>query len=194
MQATTVRLDLPVKIECPAKRGALIDKPRAPQIRVFQRDMKVQRSLGGIPRVERPGLAFHLNCSAARDRSGESDWHGGGGRNVAGQQMDILVRTLRACGIAAAMADVYGAIDDLKLVHGNLRWMAAGRSARLRHGGAAQGGVVPLAGGVFQQRDLRLLHRDGSYFQLLGEDQRYQFQSDLDGRCLEELPLAKGRI
>src|SRR5262249_17427894 len=59
---------------------------------------------------------------------------------------------------------------------------------------AAQGGAVPLAGGVAQQHDIRLLDGKGSHLQAAGENQRLQPHTNLHGGGLQKRALAESRI
>src|SRR5690349_22609456 len=106
MQSATVGLDLPIKVQCPAKGGTLVNQSGGAQIGVFQREVDIQGRFGGVTRTDRSSLAIGIQRSASRNRGGERERHSGGGRDVADDQMDILIRALCASRIAAAMTDV----------------------------------------------------------------------------------------
>src|SRR5438046_3706442 len=87
---------------------------------------------------------------------------------------------------------------NLKLADGEvsraLRRIGGGFLLRGSRAGVSQAGVVPFAGIVFQEHDVRIFYRERTDFDLAGKNQGYPFQSNGQRRSLEKRAFIKGWI
>src|ERR1700694_109616 len=166
---------------------------------MFQIQFRLKRRSGRVLMVDWPRLSVKLKGTAAGSNGAQGKGDNGVAGNVAGRQIDLLVQQLFPGNMSAAAPYPDLAVLNLKLADGKVSRALGGiGSGLLRRsslaGGVSQAGVVPFAGIIFQECDVRIFYGKGADFDLARKNERHPFQHNGERIGIEKRVFAECRI
>src|SRR3984893_1271045 len=201
MSFTGLRSHGGIEIEQAAEARGRIKESGGCEIQTLNVELGVHRGKRGVLLIERANLTVELEGPASGKTCRERHGKLRGRRNVGGGEVHLVID---AALLGASGADVDASVFEGQLVNRELiarrgttrrlRWRrgCGGRLRGLRFsGGSTEGGIIPFAMRIADERDFRAVDRDAGDVDLLGKNQRNQLDAHSNGLGGEEWRLAE---